>query len=87
MSRIGLDVWISLVGWAGLIASIALALTTLFSLPRGLDVAGAFSYAPHVVGALLTIGAGQGLGYLAEIAADTRRLRREVEGAVQKPKG
>jgi hypothetical protein len=75
-------VWISFAGWAGLLASLALAVWTFFEAPRDPRAfAAALVWWPHLVGALLTIGAAEALALLSSIAAETARARAEADAA------
>jgi hypothetical protein len=70
---------ISIFGWIGLVASLILAVAAMFDPPRGVPALIApIAYIPHILGSLLTIGAGEALAYLADIAAETEQTRRDA---------
>lgn len=78
-------VWISLAGWAGLIATLALAVWTFLDAPRDARAfAAAFAWWPHFVAALLTIGAAEALALLSAIAGELARKRVQDEDAFER---
>ncbi|MCM0018408.1 MAG: hypothetical protein NBV67_00275 [Tagaea sp.] len=71
---------ISIIGWIGLVGAVLLAFSAWNNPPRGLPGwAAALAHLDQILVALLVIGAGEALAYLADIAAETERARRDAE--------
>jgi hypothetical protein len=82
MTTSKIAVWISLAGWAWLtLYGVYLAILMFDGAPGKSRFVIFLELAPHILGALLTIGAGRALGYLAEIAYEARVKRLDRENA------